>query len=96
MMAFLSPDSARHFKLILAKQFQDIDSKVSGLEGPDGSVLVTERNNAAHQSAQGSHRQGRQKHRHLLRRGAHERHVQEARGDGLQMESTPNGASRGT
>jgi len=47
MMAFLSPDSARHFKLILAKQFQDIDSKVSGLEGPDGSVLVTERNNAA-------------------------------------------------
>src|SRR3954447_9805234 len=47
LMAFLSPDSARHFKLILAKQFQDIDSKVSGLEGPDGSVLVTERNNAA-------------------------------------------------
>ena len=47
LMAFLSPDSARHFKLMLAKQFQDIDSKVSGLEGPEGSVLVTERNNAA-------------------------------------------------
>ncbi|HEV8604267.1 MAG TPA: hypothetical protein VGQ99_02800 [Tepidisphaeraceae bacterium] len=47
VMAFLSPDSARHFKLMLAKQFQDIDSKVSGLEGPGGSVLVTERNNAA-------------------------------------------------
>ncbi len=47
LMAFLSPDSARHFKLILAKQFQDIDAKVSGLEGPGGSVLVTERNNAA-------------------------------------------------
>src|SRR5947208_11136857 len=25
LMAFLSPDSSRHFKLILAKQFQDID-----------------------------------------------------------------------
>src|SRR3954462_10186468 len=47
LMASLTPDSARHFKLMLAKQFQDIDSKVSGLEGPDGSVLVTERNNAA-------------------------------------------------
>jgi len=47
VMALLSPDSARHFKLMLAKQFQDIDAKVSGLEGPGGSVLVGERNNAA-------------------------------------------------
>jgi len=47
LMAFLSPDSARHFKLILAKQFEDIESKVAGLEGPNGSVILTERNKAA-------------------------------------------------
>jgi hypothetical protein len=47
MLAFMSPDSARHFKLMLAKQFQDLDSKMAGFEGKDGSVLVGERNNAA-------------------------------------------------
>lgn len=47
VVALLSPDSARHFKLILAKQFEDIEAKVAGFEGKDGSVLVTERNKAA-------------------------------------------------
>jgi hypothetical protein len=44
--AFTSPDSARKLKLILAKQFENMDEMVAGLEGPNGSVLVTERNKA--------------------------------------------------
>jgi hypothetical protein len=47
LVALTSPDRARHFKLILGRQFEDIESKVAGLEGPGGSVLVTERNKAA-------------------------------------------------
>ncbi len=44
--ALQSPDSARHLKLILAKQFENMDEMVAGMEGPNGSVLVTERNKA--------------------------------------------------
>jgi hypothetical protein len=47
VVALTSPDRARHFKLILGRQFEDIEQKVAGLEGPGGSVLVTERNKAA-------------------------------------------------
>lgn len=45
--ALLSEDRARHLKLMLARQFEDIEAKVAGMEGPKGSVLVTERNKAA-------------------------------------------------
>jgi hypothetical protein len=47
LVALTSPDRARHFKMILGRQFEDMESKVAGLEGPNGSVLVTERNKAA-------------------------------------------------
>lgn len=47
LVALTSPDRARHFKLILGRQFEDMEAKVAGLEGPNGSVLVTERNKAA-------------------------------------------------
>jgi hypothetical protein len=47
LAALSSPDSARQLKLILAKQFENMDEMVAGLEGPNGSVLVTERNKAA-------------------------------------------------
>jgi hypothetical protein len=47
LVALTSPDRARHFKLILAREFEDLEAKVAGLEGPNGSVLVTERNKAA-------------------------------------------------
>jgi len=47
LAALSSEDSARQLKLILAKQFQNMDEMVAGLEGPNGSVLVTERNKAA-------------------------------------------------
>jgi hypothetical protein len=47
LAALSSEDSARQLKLILARQFQNMDEMVAGLEGPNGSVLVTERNKAA-------------------------------------------------
>ena len=47
LAAMNSPDSARQYKLLLARQFQDIVAQVAGLEGPNGSVLLTERNKAA-------------------------------------------------
>lgn len=45
--ALSGEDSARQLKLILARQFEHMDEMVAGLEGPNGSVLVTERNKAA-------------------------------------------------
>ena len=47
LAAMNSPDSARQYKLLLARQFQDVDAQLAGMEGPDGSVLLTERNKAA-------------------------------------------------
>jgi ribosomal protein L21E len=47
VVAFTSPDRARHFKLILGRSFEDMEAKVAGMEGPQGTVLVTERNKAA-------------------------------------------------
>jgi hypothetical protein len=42
-----SPDRPRLLKLLIAPEFGDIDGKLAALEGPNGSVLVTERNKAA-------------------------------------------------
>lgn len=42
-----SPDRARQLKLLLAPEFQDLEGKLGVLSGPDGSVLLTERNKAA-------------------------------------------------
>jgi hypothetical protein len=47
LAALSSEDGARQLKLILAKQFQHMDEMVAGLDGPNGSVLVTERNKKA-------------------------------------------------
>jgi hypothetical protein len=42
-----SPDRPRQLKLLIAPEFGDIDTQMASLEGPTGSVLVTERNKAA-------------------------------------------------
>jgi hypothetical protein len=47
MRIFLSKDRAREWKLLLGRQFDDIEARLAGLEGPDGSVILTERNKAA-------------------------------------------------
>jgi hypothetical protein len=42
-----SPDRDRQLRLMLARQFKDIDEQITGMEGKDGTVLLTERNKAA-------------------------------------------------
>jgi hypothetical protein len=41
------PDAERQVKLLLARHMQDAENAAAGLEGSDGSVILTERNKAA-------------------------------------------------
>ena len=43
----LKPDMERQIKLLLAKQMTDLEKAVADLEGPNGSVILTERNKHA-------------------------------------------------
>jgi hypothetical protein len=47
LAAMTSPDSARAYKLLLGKQFQNIEAQIAGIDGPNGSVILSERNKAA-------------------------------------------------
>jgi hypothetical protein len=47
LAAMASPDSARQYKLLLARQMQNMDAQLEGLEGEQGSVIISERNKAA-------------------------------------------------
>jgi hypothetical protein len=40
------PDMERQIKLYVARQMDDLERMTAGLEGPDGSVILTERNKA--------------------------------------------------
>jgi hypothetical protein len=42
-----SPDRDRQLRLLLARQFKDIDEEIAAMQGKDGTVLLTERNKAA-------------------------------------------------
>jgi len=45
-----APDGERQIKVVIAKQLGDMDTAAMGLDGPGGSVIVTERNKAAMQT----------------------------------------------
>lgn len=45
--ALRGPDRASKLKLLLGEQFNDIEPLLQGIEGPDGSVIISERNDAA-------------------------------------------------
>ena len=45
--AFFSNDRPRRLKIALAKQFQSMESMLTGISGPDGSTLIEERNKRA-------------------------------------------------
>lgn len=45
--AIMSKDSDYQLKLVLGRQFGEIEGMMYGLEGPDGSVIITERNKKA-------------------------------------------------
>ena len=47
LAAMNSPDSARQYKLLLARQFNGVEAQIAGLEGGEGTVILTERNKAA-------------------------------------------------
>ena len=49
MAAFFAPapDRARQLKIAMAKQFEGMEAMMTALNGPDGSTLITERNNRA-------------------------------------------------
>jgi hypothetical protein len=47
LAALQAPDRARQLKLVLARQFAQMDEMLDALEGPNGSVILTERNRAA-------------------------------------------------
>src|SRR5262245_32091350 len=47
LRVFLSRDRSRSLKLLLARQFKDIEGRLAGMEGERGSVILTERNKAA-------------------------------------------------
>jgi len=44
---FTRPDMERQIKVVIARQMGQMDLSAMGLDGPDGSVIVTERNKAA-------------------------------------------------
>jgi len=45
--ALCRPDGERQVKVLLAKQMDTLDEKAMGLDGPNGNVIVTERNKVA-------------------------------------------------
>ena len=47
LLALRAPDRPRQLKILLARQFDDIEDQIAGLTGPNGSVIITERNKAA-------------------------------------------------
>lgn len=44
LAALRAPDRTRQLKLLLAQEFDQIEDEMSGLDGPNGSVIITERN----------------------------------------------------
>jgi hypothetical protein len=46
------PDMERQIKVVIARQLGEMDMSASGLDGPQGSVILTERNKAAIQTLQ--------------------------------------------
>jgi hypothetical protein len=47
LAAMNSPDSTRQYKLLLARQFRQMEEQLQGMEGEEGSVLLSERNKVA-------------------------------------------------
>jgi len=52
------PDMERQIKLVLARQLSDIERVSAGLDGPNGSVILTERNKAAVATLESAMKQG--------------------------------------
>lgn len=47
LAAMFAPDRARRLKLLMAKEFANLEGEISIFDGPDGSAIITERNKKA-------------------------------------------------
>lgn len=47
LAALLSEDRARQLKIVISEQFEEMESMLVGLNGPDGSTIITGRNEVA-------------------------------------------------
>ena len=47
LAALLAEDRARQLKIIMSEQFEEIESLLVGLGGPDGSTIIAGRNQVA-------------------------------------------------
>lgn len=61
LQALTSEDKALKLKTIIAKQFQAMESTLSGMSGPEGSTLITERNKRALEVLRKQQNRGRRK-----------------------------------
>ena len=59
--AMFATDRARMLKIAIAKQFQSMESMLSGMSGPEGSTLITERNKRALEVLRKQQRMGKRK-----------------------------------
>jgi hypothetical protein len=47
LAALFAPDRAHRLKVIMARQFADMEDQIGVFDGPDGSTIITERNGKA-------------------------------------------------
>lgn len=47
LTAMFAPDRARRLKLLMAKEFANLEGEISIFDGPNGSTIITERNKKA-------------------------------------------------
>jgi hypothetical protein len=47
MAAMFAPDRAHQLKLVMAKEFADMEGQIGVFDGPEGSTIITERNGRA-------------------------------------------------
>jgi len=61
LAALFDPNRALALKRIMSEQFQDMDSALGAIEGPDGSAIITDRNQAASEVLRKQIEQGKRK-----------------------------------
>lgn len=59
--ALFAPDRAQRLKLLMAKEFANMEGEISIFDGPDGSAIITERNKKAFEVLNREINKGRKK-----------------------------------
>ncbi len=61
LAAMFAPDRAQRLKLLMAKQFADLEGEIGVFDGPEGSTIITERNKKAFEVLKSELAKGRKK-----------------------------------